>query len=434
MSLLEIFLAFKKLNFSVSASVLFLEWFTFTKKFDKYITEMSKQELNSCLKQFYTSARQKDGSYYKKTTMKSIRAAIDRFLRKTSNKGFSIIGDPTFAEANAVLDAFVKDLRKSGKIAGVVHKKPISKEQIQLLFRTGELGPANSVDPAQLFRTVWFYLSFYFGKRGRENQRQLKPNMLILRSTPDGKEFFELNREVAGSVLATKNHQGGLGDTEDESDGKIFGIRDSSICPVETIKNYLNHLNPACESLFQRPKDSKSNKFDVNNVVWYSNMPVGEATLGNLLRVMTKRAGIEPPLTNHSIRATSITVLANAHVETRLIKSVTGHKSDTSIESYSSRPSARQQEIMSSILSSYISPNDSAIPAIVNQTNQDKENQISTQEDSSSADVPLVSFGQLDAQSTTVVNNQSITFDKRNSSTTKSPVFNFHQCNVNIYN
>ena len=165
---------------------------------------MSKAELNNCLNQFYTSARQKDGSYYKKTTMKAIRAAIERFLKKKCKKGFSIVGDPTFAEANAVLDAFVKDLRKSGKIAGTVHKKPISKEEIQQLFRAGELGPADTLDPAQLFCTVWFYLSFYFRKRGRENQRLLKPNMLVLRSTPDGKDFFELHREVAGSVLATK--------------------------------------------------------------------------------------------------------------------------------------------------------------------------------------------------------------------------------------
>ena len=50
--------------------------------------------------------------------MKAIRAAIERVLKKKCKKGFSIVGDPTFAEANAVLDAFVKDLRKSGKIAG----------------------------------------------------------------------------------------------------------------------------------------------------------------------------------------------------------------------------------------------------------------------------------------------------------------------------
>ncbi|KAJ7377195.1 hypothetical protein OS493_030395 [Desmophyllum pertusum] len=39
-------------------------------------------------------------------------------------------------EANKVLDAFVKDLRKSGKIGGVIHKKTISKQQVQKLFES----------------------------------------------------------------------------------------------------------------------------------------------------------------------------------------------------------------------------------------------------------------------------------------------------------
>ena len=97
------------------------------------------------LKSFYTSARKQDGSYYKTSSMKSIRAAIDRFLRSPTHwKQFSIIGDPAFTEGSQVLDAFVKDLRKTGKIAGVVHKKPITKQQIQRLYECGELGPANS--------------------------------------------------------------------------------------------------------------------------------------------------------------------------------------------------------------------------------------------------------------------------------------------------
>ena len=84
---------------------------------------MSKEELNVCLKCFYTSARKKDGTYsYKSSSTKSIRAAIDRFLRSPPhNKPFSIISDPAFTEANKCLDAFVKDLRKTGKIADVVH-------------------------------------------------------------------------------------------------------------------------------------------------------------------------------------------------------------------------------------------------------------------------------------------------------------------------
>ena len=109
-----------------------------------------------------------------------------------------------------------------------------------------------------------------------------------------------------------------------------------------------------------------------------------------LLRVMTKRAGIEPPLTNHSIRETSVTVLANANVETRLIKSITGHKSDTSIESYSGRPSTSQQQVMSSILSSYIYPDDSTTTSI-----QNKENQI-VQESNTSAVIPTVSLAKHD--------------------------------------
>ena len=122
---------------------------------------MSKQELNACLKCFYMSARKKDN--------------------KPNNKPFSIISDPAFTEANKVLDAFVKDLRKTGKIAGVVHKRAISKEQLKKLFESGELGPAGSLNPAQLQRTAWFYLGLFFGRRGRENQRQLTPAMLSLR-------------------------------------------------------------------------------------------------------------------------------------------------------------------------------------------------------------------------------------------------------------
>ena len=164
-------------------------------------------ELNACLKAFYVSCRRKDGGFYKKTAMKAIRAAIDRFLRVEKKKSFSIIGNTALNEANLVLDSFVKDLRKCGKIAGTVQKKAsqLSSFNFCLLFDKGQLGPANSRDPAQLQRTVWFYVSFFFGKRGRENQRQLEKSMLVLRKTPTGREYFELNRAAPGAILPTKN-------------------------------------------------------------------------------------------------------------------------------------------------------------------------------------------------------------------------------------
>ena len=79
--------------------------------------------------------------------------------------------------------------------------------------------------------------------------------MLSLRKMPQGVKYFELNRQQAGSLPSTKNHQGGLGDSEDESDAKIFAVAGSQRCPVKTIKNYLDHLNPMSEALFQKPRD-----------------------------------------------------------------------------------------------------------------------------------------------------------------------------------
>jgi len=58
----------------------------------------------------------------------------------------------------------VKDLSKTGKIAGVVHKKAISKEQLKKLYDSGKLGLADSLNPAQLQRTAWFYLGLFFGR------------------------------------------------------------------------------------------------------------------------------------------------------------------------------------------------------------------------------------------------------------------------------
>lgn len=162
-----------------------LDWFTSsTFSGNLYITDMSKSELNACLKSFYTSARQVDGSYYKKNTKKSIRAAIDRHLKSPpNNKPFSIIADPAFAEANSVLDAFVEDLRKTGKIAGVVHKNPITQDQIKLLFDKGELGPADSSEPAQLLRTVWFYLGILHGTTRKGKTKATKAKYVGLEKT-----------------------------------------------------------------------------------------------------------------------------------------------------------------------------------------------------------------------------------------------------------
>ena len=96
-------------------------------------------------------------------------------------------------------------------------------------------------------------MTLFLEKQGWENQAKMKKNFLFLRQDANGEKYFEINRERGAGVLTSKNHQGGLADSEVHSDGKIFASRGSSRCPVETIQSYLSHsLNPKCSSLFQK--------------------------------------------------------------------------------------------------------------------------------------------------------------------------------------
>ena len=158
------------------------------------------------------SARKQDGSYYNKTRLTSIRAAIDRHLRnEPNNKPFSIIGDSEFTEGNKALNSLLKSLSKSGEICSTVHKPALIVEAVAKPYEVGELVDASSLDPKKLQQTALFFPTLYFGRRRRENQRQPTKLSLKLSKTPNsGLEYYELNREALGGIFSTKNHQGAV--------------------------------------------------------------------------------------------------------------------------------------------------------------------------------------------------------------------------------
>ena len=45
--------------------------------------------------------------------------------------------------------------------------------------------------------------------------------MLALKKTPAGEEYYKVSYE-RGAVLATRNHQGGINDLDEESNGKFL--------------------------------------------------------------------------------------------------------------------------------------------------------------------------------------------------------------------
>ena len=178
--------------------------------------------------------------------------------------------------------------------------------------------------------------------------------MAVLKRTPVGREYYELNRVVPGAIPMTKSHQGGLKNNEDDPEGKIFGFPNSPRCPIKTLKNYLSHLNPHLAALFQHPKSLSNQNFSPRlNQIWYDKSPVGESALGSMLRNMSIQAGITPHLTNHCIRASN-TVMSEARFEGKDIRSITGHKSNTSLESYTGSASFGKHVEMAENLANFI--------------------------------------------------------------------------------
>ena len=149
----------------------------------------------------------------------------------------------------------------------------------------------------------------FFCRRGRQNLRQLKKTDFEIKVNSQGKRCV-----VKTTDELTKNHR--AHDVQAEEGGMMIA-NDGPFCPVSSFEKYLSVLNPMNEYLFQRPKKSAG-----EGEIWYDNMVVGENTLGKKMKVISHQAELSTIYTNHSIRATTITILDRSGFEARHINHV----------------------------------------------------------------------------------------------------------------
>ena len=101
--------------------------------------------------------------------------------------------------------------------------------------------------------------------------------------------------------ILTKNRR------ENGLDGGIMLENSGPHCSVSSFELYIKHLNPLNEYLFQQPKTKGI--FDCSQDVWCDNMVVGERSLGEKMKKISKDANLSKTYTNHSIGATAVTIL-----------------------------------------------------------------------------------------------------------------------------
>ena len=96
-------------------------------------------------------------------------------------------------------------------------------------------------------------------------------------------------------------------------------------------KLYKSKLHEDLNYLWQKPKKS----VHYTDALWYDRQRVGHDPLERFFKFLPEEVKLSSDkYTNHSIRATCITLLDNAQFEARHIIAMTGHKSENTIKQY----------------------------------------------------------------------------------------------------
>ena len=145
----------------------------------------------------------------------------------------------------------------------------------------------------------------------------------------------------------TKNHPGGVSDVpSNEKLARIYETSDGND-GYEAMKLYISKLNPKSDAFFQYPKK----QWNYDDEVWYDARPIGVNKLDNMMKSISEAAKLSKMYTNHSVRATAITVWSNTGIQNRHIMAISGHRSEQSLAHYNTQPSTSQLQHCSEVLS-----------------------------------------------------------------------------------
>ena len=220
-----------------------------------------------------------------------------------------------FIKSNQALQAKLVDLKQQGKGAKPNKSLAITPEEESILWEKGEFGTDN---PKALQFCVFYTLGKCLGLRGRESYRQILFGDLEIQVDASGQEYIQYTER------ATKTRDGSNPKEHSrDSTPRIYGNTHlGERNPISLFKNYINHRpKEACEKhspLFLTPIPDVRLKGDI----WYYATPMGENTLGKLLKNACQRAGIPGKKTNHSLRKTTVKTLQRAKIPPHKIMQV----------------------------------------------------------------------------------------------------------------
>ena len=197
-----------------SMAVFFSDWCK-DRGVDRKLFELSDMELHLVLRRFYAEARAKDRELYSRSSLLTIRNAIERFLNDPPhNRGIKITKGEAFQQSNKMLNSKIKVQKKDGK-ENIKHKP--------------------------------------------EGQRELRADSFVFKVDEDCRPYARTNVDEA-----TKNHPGGIVDVQSSQKfGQMYQTSsDPNLDGLSCLKEYISKRNVSCEAFFQYPKRKGAEESD----------------------------------------------------------------------------------------------------------------------------------------------------------------------------
>lgn len=284
--------------------------FLATKQTVNLPTEVSL--LDDLLAEFWPSLRKVDGDHFRASTVLTTRQYLRMSLIQND---VDILNTTLFRKSDAVFLNVQKQLKKSGH-GFVRHHPDVHTSDMQKIVQT-----LDETNNTHLQWLTWIFVMLFYCRRGIENLTTMTKSDFET-TTINGKRAIKFRNK-----MTTKNHN--EIDEDYESGGVIPEVEGNRKSPYAIITSYMAKLHGNCERFWQLPRKNVC----ANDEVWYCNQPVGINTLSKMMSSICEFCAINK-YTNHSLRATSCTVLGTLGYTDIEVQSVSKHKTISSLAIY----------------------------------------------------------------------------------------------------
>ena len=135
-----------------------LQLFLKNKNEERNIEDIPTGELNEYVSDFIISVRTKNGNEYEPSSLRSLLASFERYLKK-KNYPASIINDLAFEKTRKTLQSKQKELKKQGKGNRPNASVALTSTELNTLYEKGLIGTRS---PESLLNILWLNNTMHY--------------------------------------------------------------------------------------------------------------------------------------------------------------------------------------------------------------------------------------------------------------------------------